>query len=194
MMYGLHCQHPYRFVRDVVVRRSAIPRATIQLVAYNLDSATDYGNRSWALWQLPAVELTEDKINSVIHSVSLSPNAEMGVASQIRLNSGFPAFEYLPYIDFIGRPDIGSLRQTCDDIAREFAISNYELYDSGNSYHAYFDAVMDPERYRAFVTRLSYRSYVDHVWLQYLPYQPHGQVLRWTAMSGHKSIINKVNI
>jgi hypothetical protein len=185
-----HCQHPSKFVINTFKRHGQI--TYFYLAKYNVDKCGEYDYHYNSTNQY--ITLPIDKISStrdIIEVCGARGMSEIGITSLVKTIHGNAN---LPMIDFIGRPPIEEIQQLCIKLADIFNMDRvFEIYDSGNSYHAYFASLLEPDHYKEYLSLLKDYSIVDRGWVHYaLRGQTPVAVLRWSAFTGIKGVISKI--
>lgn len=112
----------------------------------------------------------------------LGPREELAFHSRVRVGNDILA--HVPLIDFRGELSTDHFRRVVE-VAGEFGSNEVQFFRSGRSFHAYLNAVLEPDLWRRFVGRLlllnapNEAEWVDTRWLG------HGLIagfsaLRWT--------------
>ena len=188
---GLHCSHPYKFVSRSL--RSNAPSARVSLVYFNINYPFygDDNTHEYDRHQFNHDIGNTATLNAKLLIPAIPANAEVGLASRISVG---PNTLVLPMIDFTGRPPINRIRNICDGLSAEHigGGSKYRIYDSGNSYHAYFDTLMTEGRASVYLSALRSYDEVDQKWVAHSLRGKFGAVLRWTCRTGAKGFIREV--
>lgn len=201
--YGLlHCSHPRRYVKKILERLA--PKSTLTMVSFPIDYPMDAGEYGYtntkdlcnvAIADLPTLNY---RLELLLRNKTL---LEVGIRSRIDPQDGRAA-RHLPMIDFIGKPSAERMNQIClavlshiTTIGTEFGDHpRFQVYDSGNSYHAYFNMLLKPSELSPYMQFLSRIPEIDQKWLRHCLTGRQGGILRWSSITGKKGLISKFGV
>jgi hypothetical protein len=194
------CQHPYKYVKDIL--QVAGSHGKMEMHRYYLraeDPITPeygYGGQTSFVRYLAVEQLNSSSLSLYLQTDGMRVNKverpfEIGISSTV--TSRERPMGFVPVIDFKDRPSLKRLNEICVQIANEkIHGATYKLYDSGNSYHAYFKFILPHSGITSFLRHLARYPEIDQAWVAYA-LQRRACIMRWTAISGTKSPIREID-
>jgi hypothetical protein len=194
-MNQLHCQHPYKFVRQILGTYNTYgPK--VKLYSYDLEKKTTpdgyYQHPDRKISEIEILVVTDSAFECAMSGFGPNTSCEVGIAAQVGSGSLLHGLGFLPFIDFMGEIPHDRLRDICKNLSADLLLQGFEIYSSGNSYHAYFKRLLSSNDFVRFRSSIRSIPEVDLAWVDASFRQPDGPVLRWTAHTGRKSIVTKI--
>lgn len=170
----LHCQHPFSWVKTHFLSAGyAIYLKRYSLIMGTYSGEYGYGSDGESLGPITPT-MTRANVDALLLAFERK-QCEIGISPQVfDMVSRLP--NYILTLDFIGKPDLKTIREGADHV---YGDEPYALYDSGNSYHAYGSR---PHIRSVYLARLALAlsvPIIDQSWLR-LSTGSQGGVLRWT--------------